>query len=109
MEELRKNHDDHSGKYETNSIKYTNIQPNGWEWESGFLLQYHGYYPWESCFDFGRNISNSIAYKSGNDASFSDQKWFIDIDEDGKAWESAQKDTLYASVSTSLTGDTFQN
>ena len=89
MEELRKNHDDHSGKYETNSIKYTNIQPNGWEWESGFLLQYHGYYPWESCFDFGRNISNSIAYKSGNesitngypdmpDASFSDQKWFID-------------------------------
>lgn len=103
---------------EKNSIKYTNIQPNGWEWESGFLLQYHGYYPWESCFDFGRNISNSIAYKSGNesitngypdmpDASFSDQKWFIDIDEDGKAGESAQKDTLYASVSTSLTGDTF--
>lgn len=102
---------------EKNSRRYGNIQPDGWEWESGFLLQYHGYYPWESCFDFGRDLSNSIAYKSGNesitngypdipDESFLDKKWFTDLDEDGNTGENANKDTLYATVSTSLVGNT---
>lgn len=102
---------------EKNSIKYTNVQVSGWEWESGFLLEYHGYYPWESCFDFGKNLSNSIAYKSGNesitngypdipDESFLDKKWFTDLDGDGNTGENANKDTLYATVSTSLSGNT---
>lgn len=104
-------------KGEKNHLKYTNITPDGWEWESGFFIEYTGYYPWESYFDYGGNLLNSLAYKTGNESitngypdvaedSFLDKEWFTDVDGDGIYGETAPKDSLYAFVSTTISGDT---
>lgn len=85
---------------------------------SGFSIKFTAYYSWDSIYDYGNTLNNTIAYKSGNGAltegyaddatsfsSLNDKNLFVDLDKDGNP-EGTIKDTVYAQRSMSFSFNT---
>lgn len=102
---------------EDNHFTYLHLA-RGQEYESGFVLEYDAYYSWESYFDYGGNLHNSIAYQTMNPEitsglqdvpmdDFLDKEWMRDLDGDGEFGEgsTAPANTLYTDCSYQIVGD----
>lgn len=100
------------------SINNTQLYSNNYAY-SGMTLKFTGYYSWDSIYDYGNNLRNSVAYKSGSGAlsngyqddatlftsSFEDKSYFIDLDQDGNP-ENSLNDTIYAQRTMALSFNT---
>ncbi len=89
---------------------------------SGFTLKFTGLYSWDSIYDYGNNLINSVAYQSGSgplsngykdDASslsnsFIDKKYLSDLDGDGNP-EDTISNTVYAQRELSFSVNTASN
>ena len=76
---------------------------------SGMTLRFIGNYSWDSFYDYGTSLTNTVAYKSGNgrlsdgypddaetQTSLVLKEYMSDLDQDGNPVETTINDTVYA-------------
>lgn len=98
--------------YDPGSIYYNYVY-------SGFTIRFTGYYSWDNIYDYGNNLTNSVAYKSGNgflsngyaddssglSSSYVDKDYLSDLDGDGNP-DGTINDTVYAQRTMSFSFNT---
>lgn len=86
---------------------------------SGFTVKFSGYYSWDSIYDYGNTLTNTVAYKSGSGAllngyaddattytgTLDNKTILVDLDQDGNP-ENSLKDTVYSQRTLSFTFNT---